>query len=123
MLNHLRVPSDYFAKHLQKLITLTLSTMVPPSDAAQLIQLLDILQNDSPIVTIQGQNMGLACLHCAFSATQLGLKSTLPESSMHWQLRLDLSTQIQFTSVNPLATASLAAFMSPITTLDLSGNK
>jgi hypothetical protein len=57
------------------LTVLTLSAMVPPSDAAQLIQLLDVLQNDGPIFTIQGQNMGLARLHRAFSATQLGPKT------------------------------------------------
>jgi hypothetical protein len=72
--------------------------MVPPSDAAQLIQPLDVLQNDGPTIF-----------------------TTLFRSR---QRVVNLSTQIQFASVIPLATASsLAAFMSPITTLDPSGNK
>jgi hypothetical protein len=58
MLNRLRVPSNYSTKHLQKLTMLTLSTMVPPSNAAQLIQPLDILQNDGPIIIIKGKTWG-----------------------------------------------------------------
>jgi hypothetical protein len=77
------------------LTVLTLSAMVPPSDAAQLIQLLDILQNDGPIFTIQGQNMGLARLRpsCAFSATQLWpktLSSRVINASSTCPLRFNL---------------------------------
>ena len=98
MLNRLKVPSDYFASVYEMLTALTLSAMVPPSDAAQLIQPLDVLQNDGPTIF-----------------------TTLFWSRQHV---VNLSTQIQFVSVIPLATASsLAAFMSPITTLDPSGNK
>jgi hypothetical protein len=77
MLNRLGVPSDNPIKRSRKLTMLTLSAMVSlsPSNAAQLIQPLDILQNDGPISTIQGQNMGLARLRYAFSSTQLGLKT------------------------------------------------
>jgi hypothetical protein len=44
------VPSDYFASVYEMLTALTLSAMVPPSDAAQLIQPLDVLQNDGPTI-------------------------------------------------------------------------
>jgi M-phase inducer tyrosine phosphatase len=80
MLNGLGVPSDNPAKHLWKP---NLSAMVLPSDAAQLIQPLDVLQNDDSISALQGQNMGLPPPRRAFSAMlpQLGPKAHSPGES------------------------------------------
>lgn len=74
MLNGLGVPSDNPAKRLRKP---NLSAMVLPSDAAQLIHPLDVLQNDDSISALQGQNMGLPPPRRAFSAMlpQLGPKT------------------------------------------------
>jgi M-phase inducer tyrosine phosphatase len=74
MLNGLGAPSDNPAKRLRKP---NLSAMVLPSDAAQLIQPLDVSQNDDPIPAVQGQNMGLPPPRRAFSAMlpQLGPKT------------------------------------------------
>ena len=74
MLNGLGVPSDNPVKLLRKP---NLSAMVLPSDAAQLIQPPDVLQNDDPISALQGQNTGLPPPRRAFSAMlpQLGPKT------------------------------------------------
>jgi M-phase inducer tyrosine phosphatase len=83
MLNGLGVPSDNTAKRLWKP---NLSAMVLPSDAAQLIQPLDVMQNDDPISALQGQDMGLPPPRRAFSAMlpQLGPKTHSPgESSIN----------------------------------------
>ena len=80
MLNGLGVPSDNHAKHLWKP---NLSAMVLPSNAAQLMQPLDVLQNNDPISALQGQSMGLPPPRRAFSAMlpQLGPKTRSPGES------------------------------------------
>jgi M-phase inducer tyrosine phosphatase len=76
MLYGLGAPSDNPTKRLRKP---NLSAMVPPSDAAQLIQPLD----DDPISAPQGQNTGLPPPRRAFSAMlpQLGPKTHSPGES------------------------------------------
>ena len=77
MLSGLGVPSDNPTMRLRKP---NLSAMVLPSDTTQIIQPLDVLQNDDPISTVQGQNLGLPPPRRAFSAMlpQLGPKMHSP---------------------------------------------
>ncbi len=82
MLNGLGIPSDNPAKRLRKP---NLSAMVPPSDAAQFIQLPDVLQNDDSISPLQGQHMGLPPPRRAFSAMlpQLGSNTRPSDGSIN----------------------------------------
>ena len=76
MLNGLGVPSENPVKLLRKP---NLSAMVLPSDAAQLMQPLAVLQNenDVPMSALEGSNIGLPPPRRAFSAMlpQLGPKT------------------------------------------------